>query len=164
MQPGGQQPVASQRTAQPSRWARFRGRLWMWAIFVPSVLSALGLGFHIQLSGAVGEFASLAVCAYFGALLAPPLWSLLRANPGVLHMRVIRRVLVGFAITIFGIIGLAITDGVLDQSAGLAFLVFVVMAFGGIGFILVAMFIGLLDASKSEIERYQAQHIRESDA
>jgi hypothetical protein len=136
----------------------------MWAMFVPAVLSALGLGFHIQLSGTVGEFASLAFCLYFGVLLAPPLWGLFRAYPGILRKRVIRRVLVGFAITIIGIIGLAITDGVLDQSAGFAFLVFVVMAFGGIGFISIALFIGLLDASKSVIERYQSEHADASGA
>jgi hypothetical protein len=136
----------------------------MWAVLVPSVLSALSLGFHVQLSGAFGQVVSLAAYIYCGALLASSCWSLVRGNPGVLRLRVTRRMLVGFGIMIIGLIGLAITDGILDQSAGPAFLVFFVVVLGGMVFILVALFIGLFYASKDVIERYHSEHAGASDA
>jgi hypothetical protein len=136
----------------------------MWAAFVPAALGLLGLIFNVHLSHTVSEIVNLATFAYFSVLLAPFLWSLFRANPGVLRLRVMRRVLIGFSVTIIGAVGLAIADGISDQHAGPVLLTLAVMAFGGIGFIFLALFIGLLDESKDVIERYRSQHTGASDA
>lgn len=158
MEPSERQPAILHAPVQRSG----SGRLWrnwrLWAPFVPGAAYLAGLLFHVSLSSTASHLLELAVYVYFGILLAPSAWALFRANPGVWRTRVVRRVLAGGAISIAGICGLAIAFAITGQTIGTAQIVFLALAFGGMAFVLVATFIGLLDESKNVIERYRAEH------
>jgi len=113
--------------------------------------------FHVTLSSTISHLLGLVVYIYFGILLAPPLWALFRANPGMWRMRVVRRVLAGGAVSIAGICGLAIAFAILGQTIGPVQIILLVITFGGMAAVLVATFIGLLDESKDVIDRYRAE-------
>ena len=96
--------------------------------------------------------------ACHGVLLAPFFWSVIRAFPGVLRLRVVRRILAGTALSIVAILCLAITIAISGQSNGTAQVVLAAIVFVGFGVVFLAMFIGLLDASKDVIERHRSNH------
>jgi hypothetical protein len=75
-----------------------------------------------------------------------------------------RRIMAGAVLSNVAIACLAITTAVSSQSNGAAQVILAVIVFVGFGIILLAMCIGLFDASKNVIERYQSEHPGSSDA
>jgi hypothetical protein len=106
----------------------------------------------------VGSLLHVAWYAFYSVLLAPVLWSVIQAFPSVLRLRVVRRILAGTALSIVAILCLAITTAISGQSKGTAQVVLAAIAFVGFGVVFLAMFVGLLDASKDVIERHRSGH------
>lgn len=158
MEPSERQPTIQRASVRRSGSRRLWRNWRLWAPFVPGATYIAGMIYHVTLSSTAERLFDLAVYIYFGILLAPPLWALFRANPGVWRMRVVHRVLAGFIVSIAGMCGLAIAFVISGQTIGPAQIVLLVIAFGGMAFTLAATFIGLLDESRNVIDRYRAEH------
>jgi hypothetical protein len=158
MEPNERQPAlarASMRRSGSRRpWRNWR----FWAPFVPSVFYIAGLIFQVRLSSTVSQLLGLMVYVYFGILLAPTARALFRANPGIWRTRVVRRVLAGGTVSISAMCGLVIAVAISGQTIGPVQIVLLVIAFGSMALVLVATFIGLLDASKDVVDCYRAEH------
>lgn len=146
-----------------ARWDYLRRGWRLWAPLIPPVVYLSGLILHVTVNSVVGSLLNVAMYAFYGVLLAPFFWSVIRTFPSVFHLRVVRHILAGFALSMAATICLGITTAISGQSNGSAQVVLAAVAFVGFGLVFLAMFVGLLDASKSVIERYQSEHSRSSD-
>lgn len=137
------------------RWRMYGG---LGVALLPAAIYLAGLIFQVQVNHVVGELLKLAAFVYFAVLLIPSAMALIRTNPqswrSVWRKRVIRRVLVGFAVTIAALLSLPITGFLAEQTQGAVQIILFAIMLGGIAFVLLASFLGLLDASKNDIERY----------
>jgi hypothetical protein len=93
-----------------------------------------------------------------GALLGLKFRGLLRAAPWVFRLRAVRLMLAGVGMTLAAIEGWIVALFVSGQRFGVVQDILIVLTFAGMGIILVAMLIGLFDASTHAIERYSAEH------
>jgi hypothetical protein len=74
------------------------------------------------------------------------------------HLRAVRLMLVGLGVTLAASVGWVVALIVSGQRFGIVQDALIVLVFAGLSFILVALLIGLFDASKHAIERYGAEH------
>lgn len=129
-----------------------------WVPLVPPVVYVIGLLLHVRLNSVLGSLVGVALYAFYGILLIPLAWSIIKAKPGIWRSRFIRQVFAGTAIIVVALIGLAVAFIISGRSSGIAQTILGVVAFTGFGVIFLAMCIGLLDASKNVIERYHVDH------
>lgn len=158
MQPVLPSPAVQGPRARLSRWERLRRSWRLLGSFIPPVALLSGLILHVRPNSAVGSLLNVAMYAFYAILLARPLWSTMKANPGVWRLRVVRRILAGTALSIAATICWAVTTAISGQRDGTAQVILVVTVFASYCFIFLALFVGLLDASKGVIARYQSEH------
>jgi hypothetical protein len=92
------------------------------------------------------------------ALLGLILRGLLRATPWVFRLRAVRLMLVGAGVALAAMAGWVFALIVSGQRFGIVQDAMIVLTFAGCGIVVVAMLIGLLDASKHAVERYGTEH------
>lgn len=132
-------------------------RTWRsWSPFIPPALYLIGLLLHVRVNDLVGTLMWFAMYAFYGWLLIPLVWSTIKASPGILRLRSLRFVIVGTVLVMAACVGLAIAYIITGSSSGVVQMTLVVFAGVGFATIFVALFGGLLGASKRTIERYRA--------